>query len=39
MFGAADLAFVAAELDNRPRKTLDGNTPANLVAELVATLE
>jgi hypothetical protein len=39
VFGAEDLAFVAAELNSRPRKTLGWNTPANLFAELVATLE
>ncbi|WSY47995.1 IS30 family transposase (plasmid) [Embleya sp. NBC_00888] len=39
LFGAEDLAFVAAELNSRPRKTLNWNTPANLFARLVATLE
>ncbi|WUP30541.1 IS30 family transposase [Streptomyces europaeiscabiei] len=39
VFGAEDLAFVAAELNSRPRKTLNWNTPANLFAKLVATLE
>ncbi|MFE2869909.1 IS30 family transposase [Embleya sp. NPDC059259] len=39
LLGAGDLAFVAAELDSRPRKTLGWNTPANLFAKLVATLE
>jgi IS30 family transposase len=39
LFGAEDLAFVAAELNSRPRKTLNWNTPANLFAKLVATLE
>ncbi|WP_240983047.1 IS30 family transposase [Streptomyces sp. S3(2020)] len=39
VFGAEDLAFVAAELNSRPRKTLNWNTPAHLFAKLVATLE
>lgn len=39
VFGAEDLAFAAAELNSRPRKTLNWNTPADLFAKLVATLE
>ncbi|MDI5904768.1 MULTISPECIES: IS30 family transposase [Streptomyces] len=36
---AEDLAFVAAELNSRPRRTLGWQTPADLFAKLVATLE
>nr|WP_243725920.1 IS30 family transposase [Actinomadura rubrisoli] len=36
---AEDLTAVAAELNNRPRKILDWQTPADLFAKLVATVE
>ncbi|WP_436801446.1 IS30 family transposase [Streptomyces griseorubiginosus] len=39
IFSAEDLAFVAAELNSRPRRTLGWQTPADLFAKLVATLE
>jgi transposase, IS30 family len=39
IYSAEDLAFVAAELNDRPRKTLGWQTPAELFAKLVATLE
>nr|WP_240477475.1 IS30 family transposase [Jiangella muralis] len=39
IYSAEDLAFVAAELNDRPRKTLDWRTPTELFATLVATLE
>ncbi|SFN95393.1 Integrase core domain-containing protein [Streptomyces sp. cf124] len=39
IYSADDLAYVAAELNDRPRKTLDWQTPAALFAKLVATLE
>ncbi len=38
IFSAEDLAFVAAELNSRPRRTLGWQTPADLFAQLVATL-
>ncbi|MER6958223.1 IS30 family transposase [Streptomyces sp. NPDC000618] len=39
VYSAEDLAYVAAELNDRPRKTLGWQTPAQLFARLVATLE
>lgn len=39
IFSVEDLAFVAAELNSRPRRTLGWQTPADLFAKLVATLE
>lgn len=36
---AEDLAYVATELNHRPRKILGWRTPAGLFTELVATLE
>lgn len=39
LFSAEDLAFVAAELNSRPRRTLGRQTPDDLFAKLVATLE
>lgn len=39
LYSAEDLATVAAELNNRPRKILDWQTPAELFSKLVATIE
>lgn len=39
IFSAEDLAFVAAELDSRPHRTLNWQTPSDLFAKIVATLE
>ncbi len=39
IYSAEDLAFVAAELNDRPRKILGWQTPAELFTKLVATLE
>ncbi|MFF3714010.1 IS30 family transposase [Streptomyces phaeochromogenes] len=39
IYSAEDLAYVAAELNDRPRKALGWRTPSELFAKLVATLE
>lgn len=39
IYSAEDLAYVAAELNDRPRKILGWRTPAELFTKLVATLE
>ncbi|WP_425559312.1 IS30 family transposase [Catenulispora yoronensis] len=38
LYSAEDLAVVAAELNDRPRKILDWDTPAELFGKLIATL-
>jgi transposase, IS30 family len=38
LYSAEDLAVVAAELNDRPRKILDWKTPAELFGTLIATL-
>uniref|UniRef100_UPI0035E42401 IS30 family transposase n=1 Tax=Nonomuraea soli TaxID=1032476 RepID=UPI0035E42401 len=38
-YSAEDLAFVAVELNNRPRKTLGWQAPAELFAKIIATIE
>ncbi|MBB5076326.1 IS30 family transposase [Nonomuraea endophytica] len=39
IYSAEDLALVAVELNNRPRRTLDWQAPAERFAKLVATVE
>jgi IS30 family transposase len=38
LYSAEDLTVVAAELNDRPRKILDWQTPAELLGKLIATL-